>query len=43
MSVHVLLNAINNLRKRLNVRLCDAFYSFLAMILVNSSKQEHEC
>ena len=43
MSAHVLLNLLNELRKRQNVRLAKHFISFFVMRLINSTIQEHEC
>ena len=45
MSVHVLLNLLNELgkRDRLQCKACRAFYLFFATILINSIKHEHEC
>ena len=41
MSDHILLNLLNELRKRDNVR-GRAFYLFFATSLINSIIQEHE-
>ena len=41
MSAHVILNLLNELRKKSDVRL--AFYTFFAMTLINSLILEHEC
>ena len=43
MSVHVLLNLCNELRKRDKCEACRAFYLFFATSLINSIIQEHEC
>ena len=43
MSVHVLLNLLNELRKRDNIESLLAFYLIFATILINSIIQEHEC
>ena len=46
MSAHVLLNLLNELRKRnkmRGLRDCRAFYLFFAMGLINSIINEHEC
>ena len=40
-SAHVLLNLLNELRKR-SVRLCQAFYHFSATCSINSIIQKHE-
>ena len=42
-SAHVLLNLLNELRKRDKMRACRAFYLFFATSLINSIIQEHEC
>ena len=43
MSAHVLLNILNELRKRDKMRGCRAFDLFFATSLINSLIQEHEC
>ena len=45
MSVHVLLNLLNELgnRDRLKFKACRAFYLFFVTILINSIKHEQEC
>ena len=43
MSAHVLLNLLNKLGKRDNMRDCQAFYLFFAMSLINLIIQEQEC
>ena len=48
MSAHVLLNLLNELRKRdkmlgIKCEACRAFYLFFATSLINSIIQEHEC
>ena len=43
MSAHVLLNLLNELRKRDKMRGLPAFYLFFATRLINSIIQEHEC
>ena len=43
MSAPVLLNLINELRKRENARLAKHFITFVAASLINSIIQEHEC
>ena len=43
MSVHVLLNLLNELGKGIKCEACRAFYLFFATSLINSIKQEHEC
>ena len=43
MSAHVLLNLLNELRKRDNMRLAKYFISFFATSLMNSITQEHQC
>ena len=43
MSAHVLLNLLNELRKRDKSEACRVFYLFYAMSLINSIIQEHEC
>ena len=42
MSATVLLNLLNELRKRDKMRACRAFYLFFAARLINSIIQEHE-
>ena len=43
MSAHVLLNLLNELRKReIKCEACRAFYLFFATSLINSIIQEHE-
>ena len=41
MSVHVLLNLLNDLGKK--DKMGGLFYRFFASILINSMIQEHEC
>ena len=44
MSVHVLLNLLNELGKKgIKCEACRAFYLFFATSLINSIIQEHEC
>ena len=43
MSVHVLVNLFNKLRKRDKMRGLRAFYLFFATSLINSIIIEHEC
>ena len=43
MSVHVLLNLVNELGKRDKMLVCGAFYLFFATSLINSIIQEQEC
>ena len=43
MSVHVLLNLLNELGKEIKCEACRAFYLFYATSLINSIMQEHEC
>ena len=43
MSVHVLLNLLNELGKVIKCEACRAFYHFFATSLINSIIQEHEC
>ena len=43
MSVHALLNLLNELRKSDTCEACRAFYRFFATSLINSIIQEHEC
>ena len=43
MSAHVLLNLLNESRKRDKCEACRAFYPFFATSLINSIIQEHEC
>ena len=43
MSAHILLNLLNQLRERLDVRLCRACFGFPPPSLINSVIQEHEC
>ena len=43
MSVHVLLNLLNELGKRDKNEACRAFFLFFATSLINSIIQEHEC
>ena len=43
MSAHVLLNLLNELRKRDKCEASRAFYLFFATSLINSIIQEHEC
>ena len=43
MSAHVLLNLLNELRKRDKYEACQALYLFFATSLINSIIQEHEC
>ena len=43
MSAHVLLNLLNELRKRDKCEACRAFYLFFTTSLINSIIQEHEC
>ena len=43
-SAHVLLNLLNELRKRdKNAKLAEHFYLFYTTRLINSIKHEHEC
>ena len=42
-SAHVLLNLLNELRKRVKCEACRAFYLFSATSLINSIIQGHEC
>ena len=43
MSAHVLLNLLNELRKRDKMRGLPSIFSFFATSLINSIIQEHEC
>ena len=43
MSAHVLLDLLNELRKRDKSEACRAFYLFFATSLINSIIQEPEC
>ena len=43
MSVHVLLNLLNKLGKKIKCEACRALYLFFATPLINSIIQEHEC
>ena len=43
MSAHVLLNLLNELRKRDKMRVLPSILSFFATSLVNSIIQEHAC
>ena len=43
MSVHALLNLLNELGKVMKCEACRAFYLFFAPSLINSIMQEHEC
>ena len=43
MSAHVLLNLLNELRKRDKMRGLPCILSFFATSLINSIMQEHEC
>ena len=43
MSAHVILNLLNMLRKRNNMRGLPNFYLFFATSLKNSIIEEHEC
>ena len=43
MSAQVLLNLLNELRKRDDCEACRAFYHFFTMSLINSMIHEHEC
>ena len=44
MSAHVLLNSLNELRRRDNMQGLPSILSlFFAMSLINSIKEEHEC
>ena len=43
MSVHVLLNLLNELGKAIQCEAFRAFYRFFATSLINSIIQEHEC
>ena len=43
MNAHVLLNLLNELGKRDEMRGCRAFYIFFATSLINSVIQEHKC
>ena len=42
MSAHVLMNLLNELRKRKKCEACRGFYRFFATSLINSIIQEHE-
>ena len=42
MSVPVLLNLLNELRKEIKCEACPVFYLFFATSLINSIIQEHE-
>ena len=42
MSAHVLLNLLNELRKRDKMQACRAFYLFFATSLINSILMEHK-
>ena len=43
MSAHVLLNVLNELRKRDKMRGCRTFYLFFSTSIINSIIQEHGC
>ena len=43
MSVHVLLNLFNELRKIVKWETCLEFYRFIATSLIDSIIQDHEC
>ena len=43
MSTHVLLNLLNELRKRDKMRGLPSIYSFLATSLIKSIIQKHKC
>ena len=43
MSVHVLMNLLNELWKEINCEACRAFYLFFATSFISSIIQEHEC
>ena len=43
MSVHVLLNLLNELRKRDKMRCLSSILSFFSTRLINSIIQEHKC
>ena len=43
MSVHVLLNLLNEVEKEIKCEACRAFYLVFATSLIYSIIQEHEC
>ena len=43
MSDHVLLNLLNELKKRDKMQACQTFYRFFTMNLIHSIIQEQEC
>ena len=43
MTVDILLNLLNELRKDINVRLCRVFDNFFATSLIKSMIHEHTC